>query len=181
MLDEMPPWPLPPINHAFSNRNEIAISMSEEHRNEPCLFSPLWNAKPQTQRSLLSPVCTLGNSNIAITNRHCNFESALVWKHSNCNWNCEVIGSIYFQLHSLNTKLHTLPVGKQMRININRELRVDFWNLISDFFLLIRKPHFQTFNVVWMYWKAHLFRHFRLFLTNALTPLYKAHCCLIRH
>ena len=28
----------------------------------------------------ISPVCTLGNSYIAITIRHCNFESALVWK-----------------------------------------------------------------------------------------------------
>ena len=27
-------------------------------------------------------MCTLGNSNIAITIRHCSFESALVWKHS---------------------------------------------------------------------------------------------------
>ena len=28
-----------------------------------------------------SLVCTLGNSNIAITIRHCKFESVLVWKH----------------------------------------------------------------------------------------------------
>ena len=30
--------------------------MSEEHKNEPRFFSPLWNAKPQTRRSLLSRV-----------------------------------------------------------------------------------------------------------------------------
>ena len=39
-------WPLPPINRTFFNRNEIVISMSEEHGNKPCFFSPLWNAKP---------------------------------------------------------------------------------------------------------------------------------------
>ena len=38
--------------------NDIAISMSEEHRNEPHFFSPLLNAKPQTQRRLLSRVYT---------------------------------------------------------------------------------------------------------------------------
>ena len=32
-------------------------------------------------------------------------------------------------------------------------------------FLLFTKPHFQTFNAVRMHWKAHLFRHFRLFQT----------------
>ena len=71
-----------PRHHAFSNRNsisnEIAMSMSVEHRNEPRFFSLLWNANPQTCQSLLSLVCTLGNSNIAITIRHCNFESDLV-------------------------------------------------------------------------------------------------------
>ena len=51
----------PPINHAFSNRNssisnEIAIGMSDEHRNESHFFSPLWNAKPEPRRSLLSSV-----------------------------------------------------------------------------------------------------------------------------
>ena len=35
--------------------NEIAIIMSEEHRNEPCFFSPLWNAKPQTYTPFISP------------------------------------------------------------------------------------------------------------------------------
>ena len=53
----------------FSNRNsitnEIPISMSEEHRNEPHFFSPLWNAKSWTRRSLLF-----------------FFLSALVWKQS---------------------------------------------------------------------------------------------------
>ena len=77
-------WTLPPINQALSNgnsiTNEIAISMSEEHRNEPC-FSLLWNAEPHTLRSLFL-VCTLGNSNITITIRNCNFKSAFVWKHS---------------------------------------------------------------------------------------------------
>ena len=53
-------YPLPPLNCTFSNwnsiTNEIAISMSEEHRNEPRFFSPLWNAKPQTQQSLFSSI-----------------------------------------------------------------------------------------------------------------------------
>ena len=52
---------LPPINHTSSNRNsisnEIANSMSEEHRNKPGFFSPLWNAKAQTRRRLLSLSC----------------------------------------------------------------------------------------------------------------------------
>ena len=32
--------PLPPINNAFSNKNEVAISVSEEKRNEPRRSSP---------------------------------------------------------------------------------------------------------------------------------------------
>ena len=37
--------------------------------------------KLQIRRSLLSLLHTLGNLNIALTIRHCNFKSALVWKH----------------------------------------------------------------------------------------------------
>ena len=39
-----------------------------------------------------------------------------------------------------------------------------YFHLISDFFAH-HKPHFQTFDVIWMHWKAHLFRHFRLYQT----------------
>ena len=60
-------YPLPPINCAFSNRNSITNEIAlEEHRNEPCFFSPLWNAKPQILGEVFSLVCTLRNSNIAI-------------------------------------------------------------------------------------------------------------------
>ena len=52
--------------------------MSEEHRNEPCFFSPLWT----NSEIVFSLVCTLGNSNIAITIRHCNFESAHIWENT---------------------------------------------------------------------------------------------------
>ena len=40
-----------------------------------------------------------------------------------------------------------------------------FW---SDFrlFCCSQKPKFQTINAVLMHWKAHLFRHFRLFPWN---------------
>ena len=57
--------------------------MSEEtETSHVCFFSPLWNANPQTRRSLLSLVCKIVYSNVPITIRHCNFEFSLVWKHS---------------------------------------------------------------------------------------------------
>ena len=69
------------INRTFSNRNsisnEIAISMSEEHRNEPRFFSLPWNA-----------LCTLSNSNIA--NSQLQFVIAILnllsCENSPCSW-----------------------------------------------------------------------------------------------
>ena len=46
---------------------------------------------------------------------------------------------------------------------------------VLDFRLSLHKTHFETSNVIWMYWKAHLSRHFRLFktfLTDTLTSQY---------
>ena len=47
---------------------------------------------------------------------------------------------------------------------IHRDVRVQIFILFQTF-SLFTKPNFQTFNAVWMHWKAHLFRHFRLFQT----------------
>ena len=77
-------WPSKPlllINRAFFNRNsisnEIVISMSEEYQNEPRFFSRsgMLNRKLGEAFSLM---CTFGNSNIAITIRHCNFKCSRV-------------------------------------------------------------------------------------------------------
>ena len=68
---------------------------------------------------------------------------------------------------------------KKKKKNLNKEQGCEGsdFNLISRFFFFgsTQNPIFRLFNAVWMHWKAHLFRHFRLFqtffLTDALTPL----------
>ena len=74
--------------------------MSEEHRNEPYFFSPLWNTKPQTLRSLLSRVYTrlfkYRNYNlvIAISNLlSCENTQSYTYRKTNCmstwKWSCQ--------------------------------------------------------------------------------------------
>ena len=76
-----------PSNYLFRKTVHFLIEILSQicQKNteyEPYVFFLLWSTKPQTLRSLLSLVVTLGNSNMAITIRHCNFESAFMWKHS---------------------------------------------------------------------------------------------------
>ena len=51
---------------------------------------------------------------------------------------------------------------------VSRDVRVQILIWFQTFFAL-HKPHFQTFNAVWMHWKAHVFRYFRLFQTFSHT------------
>ena len=56
---------------------------------------------------------------------------------------------------------------------IFRDVRVEILIWFQTF-LLCTIPNFQTCNVVWMHWKAHLLRHFKLFqicFSQTLTPL----------
>ena len=55
------------------------------------------------------------------------------------------------------------PLAKSKSLG-NRDVRVQILIWFQTF-LLFTKPHFQTFNAVWMHWKAHLYRYFRLFQT----------------
>ena len=57
--------------------------MLEEHRTETShASSPHSGMLNRKLGEIFFLVYTLSNSNIAITICHCNFESALVWKHS---------------------------------------------------------------------------------------------------
>ena len=77
-------WPLPTINGTFSNRNSISneISIIMSKKRAMLLLAPRSGLLNCKLGEVFSLVCTLGNSNIAITILHCNFESALVWKQS---------------------------------------------------------------------------------------------------
>ena len=65
----------------------------------------------------------------------------------------------------------------------NRDVRVRILIWFQTFFLFT-KPHFQTFNAVWMHWKAHVsFQAFQIisdFLTDALAPLFKEKGIMLR-
>ena len=72
---------------------------------------------------------------------------------------CLVTHKIYPHVSKIS-KIHELSWLPVYIIIKDVRVQILIW---FQTFLLFTKPHFHTFNAVWMHWKAHLFRHFWLF------------------